>query len=121
MLAASQVTGVLVINNYGPELYASMGFNPFQQQLLSAGSLTTSIVGNFVGMLLVDRWGRVRFMILGALACTVALALEAALIAVTGNSENLGAHHSSYANRTRRLPELPQAPSERRRSVRQTL
>lgn len=92
------------------QLYAGMGFDYYQQELLckslgllhrahcltvildytAAGSVATSMFGNLVGMFLVDKWGRVRFMIAGSLACSVALALEAGLIAQYTTGNNLG-------------------------------
>ena len=46
-------------SDYGPSLYASMGFDSKNQLLISAGWISVGIVANYFNALLLDRAGRV--------------------------------------------------------------
>lgn len=52
-----QSTGVLVVNNYGPTLYATR-CNRKQQLEFQCGWITVGIVFNAVGALFMDKIGR---------------------------------------------------------------
>jgi hypothetical protein len=43
---AGQMTGTLVINNYGPSLYKSLGYGPADQLILAGGWITVALFGN---------------------------------------------------------------------------
>lgn len=45
--------------DYGPSLYASMGFDPMRQLLITAGWISVGVVANYGNALLLDRVGRV--------------------------------------------------------------
>lgn len=47
-----QSTAVLVINNYGPTLYAALGYGTRDQLALQCGWITVGIVFNAVGALI---------------------------------------------------------------------
>lgn len=53
-----QSTAVLVINNYGPALYKSLGYGTKDQLALQCGWITVGIVFNLVGAVIMDRLGR---------------------------------------------------------------
>ncbi|KAL6246340.1 hypothetical protein RBB50_006576 [Rhinocladiella similis] len=76
-----QSTAVLVINNYGPMLYSSLGFDTERQLVLQCGWITCGIAGNLTGALVMDKIGRKPLMIFGIAGCLVCLILEAALVA----------------------------------------
>ncbi|KAF8139226.1 general substrate transporter [Mycena galopus ATCC 62051] len=76
-----QSTAVLVINNYGPTLYKSLGFDTKDQLALQCGWLTVSIFGNFFGAVVLDYFGRRPLMLTGLAGCVVALSIEAAIVA----------------------------------------
>lgn len=76
-----QSTGVLVINNYGPTLYATLGYDTKQQLEFQCGWITVGIIFNAVGALVMDRVGRKPLMLLGVGGCCVCLILEAAIVA----------------------------------------
>lgn len=77
---AGQGTATLVINSkgiplcafpgfelihskdYGPSLYASLGFNTVQQLLIQCGWISVCPFANFVNSLIVDRVGRTRLL-----------------------------------------------------------
>ncbi|OAP56584.1 hypothetical protein AYL99_08696 [Fonsecaea erecta] len=81
MTGISQCSGVLVINNYGPLLYRSLGFSPAKQLIYPAGWNTLSVGLNIIGMILVDRFPRPKYLAFGLLGCTACLIVEAALVA----------------------------------------
>lgn len=93
-LFLAQCTGTQVINNYGPTIYAFLGFNAKGQQLLAAGWITAGIPANFISALLMDKTGRVRMMQFGFLATGIALLGTTTSVAVgtsTGNTAALKA------------------------------
>jgi len=78
--AIIQCSGVLVINNYGPILYNTLGYSPVQQIIYPAGWLTFAIGMNAIAMLFVDRFPRPKYMAFGVFGCMVTLSCEAAII-----------------------------------------
>ena len=94
-----QSTGVLVINNYGPTIYAALGYGTLDQLILQCGWITLSIPSNLIGVsrrasvhslphanlvaqvCIVDRVGRRPLMLISVIGCCASLIVEAALIA----------------------------------------
>ncbi|KAH8817019.1 MFS transporter [Xylogone sp. PMI_703] len=88
-LFGAQGTATLVINNYGPMLYGSLGFGTVQQLLIQAGWITVCPFGNFINALLVDKLGRTRMLMFGFAGCVVALVGECITVSIynrTGDS-----------------------------------
>ncbi|KIX01162.1 uncharacterized protein Z518_08887 [Rhinocladiella mackenziei CBS 650.93] len=83
-----QCSGVLVINNYGPTLYANLGFSPVKQLLYPAAWLTLTLGINIMAMATVDLFPRNRYMAFGVLGCMATLIIEAALVAEFVPSDN---------------------------------
>jgi len=77
-----QSTAILVINNYGPILYKSLGFGSRDQLILQCGWITGAIPANFVGAWFMDRFGRRPLMIGGIIGCMLCLCVEAAMVAL---------------------------------------
>lgn len=92
-----QLSGVLVINNYGPSLYASLNFSPVKQLLYPAAWLTFALGLNAMAMLVVDRFPRNKFIAFGVLGCMATLIVEAALVAEFVPSNNTAALHAAVA------------------------
>lgn len=92
-----QCSGVLVINNYGPSLYKSLGFSPAKQLLYPAAWLTFALGLNVIGMFLVDFFPRPKYMAVGVLGCMVTLIIEAALVANFVPSTNSAALKAAVA------------------------
>ncbi|CAG9996134.1 unnamed protein product [Clonostachys byssicola] len=89
-----QCTATQIINNYGPSLYASMGFDSTRQLLITAGWISVGILSNFASALLLDRVGRVKLMVIGFAGCAIALGLEGVMLALyqgTSNQAGIGA------------------------------
>ncbi|KAL1625891.1 hypothetical protein SLS56_007130 [Neofusicoccum ribis] len=88
VMFCAQCTGTQVINNYGPSLYASIGFGSRDQLLLQAGWISVGIIGNFVNALLLDHAGRKYVMVTGLGGTAVALLGEAVMLALYQGSGN---------------------------------
>ncbi|KAF2015641.1 MFS general substrate transporter [Aaosphaeria arxii CBS 175.79] len=76
-----QSTGVLVVNNYGPTLYATLGYDTKQQLEFQCGWITVGIIFNAVGAVFMDKVGRKPLMLFGVAGCGICLAIEAAIVA----------------------------------------
>ncbi|KAL4875014.1 general substrate transporter [Aspergillus karnatakaensis] len=85
---AGQFTGTLVINNYGPTLYASLGYGPANTLLLSAGWITEGLFANVLNAFLLDRVGRKWLMTTGLAGCVVALVGECICLALFQGTSN---------------------------------
>ena len=72
-LFAAQGTATLVINNYGPGLYKSLGFTTVQTLVIQGGWITVCPFGNLFNALVVDKVGRTKLLIWGFAGCIVAL------------------------------------------------
>ncbi|KAK5069876.1 hypothetical protein LTR64_007942 [Lithohypha guttulata] len=92
-----QCSGVLVINNYGPTLYRSLGFSPVKQLLYPAAWLVFALGMNVAGMFLVDRFNRPKYMSFGVMGCMATLIIEAALVANFVPSNNNAALQAAVA------------------------
>ncbi|KAK5051348.1 hypothetical protein LTR84_003000 [Exophiala bonariae] len=92
-----QCSGVLVINNYGPTLYANLGFSPVKQLLYPAAWLTLTLGINIMAMATVDLFPRNIYMGFGVLGCMATLIIEAALVAEFVPSTNQSALQAAVA------------------------
>lgn len=87
-LFAGQFTGTLVINNYGPTLYASLGYGSGDTLLLSAGWITEGLFGNILNAFLLDRVGRKSLLMIGVGGCVAALIGECICLALFEGTAN---------------------------------
>ncbi|RFU33289.1 hypothetical protein B7463_g3053, partial [Scytalidium lignicola] len=87
-----QSTGVLVINNFGPFFYKSLGMNSLQQLYLAGGYNLVGFAMAVVSGFFVDRIGRVKLMVWGAIAQVGVLCIEAAIIASFQGADNKSAN-----------------------------
>lgn len=76
-----QSTGVLVLNNYGPTIYASLGYATRDQLALQCGWITVNIVGALFGASIMDRVGRRWLVLVGLVGCIIFLCIESAMVA----------------------------------------
>ncbi|KAF7563903.1 hypothetical protein G7046_g210 [Stylonectria norvegica] len=84
----AQSTGVLVINNYQVLLYNSLGLYGYLPLLLYAIYTLWAAFLNWTGAMFVDRFGRVRMLVIGCVGCSLMVACEAAMVAVYGGTSN---------------------------------
>jgi sugar porter (SP) family MFS transporter len=87
---AGQMTGTLVINNYGPELYASLGYGSADQLIIAGGWITVALFGNAFNSYFLDRLGRTRFLAIGLTGDAIALLGETIMLALFQNTTNKG-------------------------------
>ena len=60
-LFAGQGTATIVINNYGPILYESLGYGPVMRLVLQGAWISVCPFGNLFNSLVVDKTGRVSY------------------------------------------------------------
>jgi hypothetical protein len=78
----------LMCVDYGPTLYANLGFSPVKQLLYPAAWLTFALGINAMAIPIVDYFPRNKYIAFGILGCMMTLIIEAALIANFGSSNN---------------------------------
>jgi hypothetical protein len=93
-LFGCQAAGTQVINNYGPSLYAGLGYNTTDTFLIQSGWITTIIFGNIINTVALDKFGRRPLFIFGFIGCVVALIGECASVA---RYQKTGGHSSAVA------------------------
>ncbi|KAH7118344.1 major facilitator superfamily domain-containing protein [Dactylonectria macrodidyma] len=85
----AQSTGVLVVNNYQILLYNGLGLHGSIALLLYACYNSLAAFMNFVNSLILDRWGRIRIMVIGLIGCSLSLCGFTAMVAeFVGTSNN---------------------------------
>ncbi|KAK2753056.1 hypothetical protein FQN55_005016 [Onygenales sp. PD_40] len=85
---AAQTTGAQVIYIYVVSLYKNLGLTGGTPLILSAVYVTIATISNFVGALLLDRFGRKPLLITGLAGCMISLSLETAMIAQFAGTTN---------------------------------
>ncbi|KZO91455.1 general substrate transporter [Calocera viscosa TUFC12733] len=83
-----QCSGIQAITNFGPTLYAGLGYGPADQLLFSAGWITIAPIESLIMMFIVDRFGRKIMITLAPLFSALALIIEAVLVKEFANSDN---------------------------------
>ncbi|KAJ9633841.1 hypothetical protein H2204_006626 [Knufia peltigerae] len=73
--------GVLVINNYGPSIYGSLGFDTDRQLVYNMGYNTMSVTGGLISLLIIDRIKRPRMLATGLTGACATLIVLAAILA----------------------------------------
>ncbi|KIW34746.1 uncharacterized protein PV07_01504 [Cladophialophora immunda] len=87
--AGIQLSGPLVLNNYGPTLYGALGYDTEQQFLYQIGWYTVAIGGGILALFVVERVARPKLIAFGIQFCLCCLAIEAALVATYTTPEAL--------------------------------
>lgn len=81
LTVAIQLSGPLVINNYGPTVYALLGYGVEKQLLYLSGWVTTSIAGSICSLYLIQVVSRPVLFSAGMIASVACLSAEAGLVA----------------------------------------
>ena len=90
-LLSGQLTGSLVINNYGPSLYKTLGYGDADTLIITGGWITEGLLANVLNAYLLDRVGRKWLMTVGLAGCCVALLGEIVMLALfTGTNNKAG-------------------------------
>ncbi|KAH6961814.1 general substrate transporter [Ilyonectria sp. MPI-CAGE-AT-0026] len=95
--ASIQTSAILVINNYGPMIYGTLGFDNKTQLMYAAAWLTLGWGGGCLALLVVDRIPRPQFIGYGLLGCQACLIIEAALVANFVGTSNTTALRAAVA------------------------
>ncbi|KAL4900631.1 hypothetical protein BDW74DRAFT_188072 [Aspergillus multicolor] len=74
-----QTSGLNVINYYGPRIYESLNINTQTSLMIIGISGTLSLLYTTAALALIDRVGRVKPLIVGALGCAAAMLINAVL------------------------------------------
>ncbi|KAH0845709.1 MFS sugar transporter [Fonsecaea pedrosoi] len=93
--AGIQLSGPLVLNNYGPTLYGALGYDTEQQFLYQIGWYTVAIGGGILALFVVERVARPKLIAFGIQFCLCCLAIEAALVATYTTPEALANPNNS--------------------------
>lgn len=88
MMWFNMFTGVLIIANYAVIIFTDLGITGYMPLLLLALWITASFPGNVFTALYVDRWGRRKFMLVGAVGLAISLFFECLLQALYSGSSN---------------------------------
>ncbi|KAL2845906.1 general substrate transporter [Aspergillus pseudoustus] len=88
LFVGNQFLGSFVLANYGVLIYASLGLTGSIPLLLNACWTSFTLIGNTFTALYVDRFGRRRFLLLGATGCTICIIFLCALTAQYLNTTN---------------------------------
>lgn len=92
-----QFSGILVINNYGPTLYAALGYQTKQQLILLGGWLTLAFGCGCISLFVVDYFPRPKLIGAGIMGCMVCLIIECALVATFVGGTNKSALSAGVA------------------------
>lgn len=84
----AQSTGVLVVNNYQILLYNNLGLFGSKPLLLYACYNSWAAFMNWVNAMMLDRWGRIRIMVVGLIGCSLSLCGFSAMVAQFAGSAN---------------------------------
>lgn len=98
IMIGGQATGTVAVTNYGPTIYATLGFTYLDQLLISAGYLTSGLVWNFVSAFLSDAYGRKTLFIVGSFGSgVVAMTLETVMVALYAGTDNKAGNGAAVA------------------------
>ncbi|KAF9883326.1 hypothetical protein FE257_003744 [Aspergillus nanangensis] len=91
VMFGNQLTGIYVNSSYGVLIYSALGFSDAWPLILSAIWVSCSIPGNIWAAVTVDRFGRVRLMLIGLVGTACTLLCECVLQALyLGTSNTAG-------------------------------
>ncbi|KAM6510330.1 hypothetical protein FALCPG4_017947 [Fusarium falciforme] len=87
----AQSTGVLVVNNYQILLYDGLGLRGSIALMLYACYNSLAAFMNWVNSLILDRFGRIRIMVVGLIGCSLSLCGFTAMVAeFVGTTNKIG-------------------------------
>lgn len=83
---STQLTGPLVIVNYGPIIYSTLGFGTNKQLIYQGGWILVGLGGGLISLFIVDLISRPKLIAGGIIGSLAMLAIEAALVATYATS-----------------------------------
>ena len=100
MALSIQTSGILVVTNYGPTIYASLGFDTDKQFLYQIGWCVVALGTGFMSFLLIDRFPRNKLLSFGVGGCAMCLAIVCGLIGKFASSNALEKPNTAALNAT---------------------
>lgn len=73
-------SGILVVNNYGPTIYASLGFDTNKQLLFQIYWCVVGLSTGFLSFFIIDRFPRNKLLAFGVFGCAACLTIVCGLI-----------------------------------------
>lgn len=89
LVAGSQNTGILVINNYNTLLYKSLGLTTTQALAVGGGYNTLGFIANVIGATVSDRLGRRKILVAGFGTTMAMFVIATALIAKYSETQSV--------------------------------
>ncbi|KAH7020461.1 sugar transporter family protein [Ilyonectria destructans] len=89
-LFSAQLTGTMIIINYGPSLYALLGYGQAETLMITAGWITLGFPCNIINANLLDVIGRRWLLVIGLAGCCIALLGEIVMLALFSGTNNTG-------------------------------
>ena len=89
-VSRATLTFKIVINNFGPSLYSSLGFSTVKQLILQGAWISVCPFGNLFNSLVVDKVGRTRLLAVGLAGCVLALVGECITVSIFQKSGDKG-------------------------------
>lgn len=80
MAFSIHTSGILVVNNYGPKIYASLGYNTNKQLIFQMGWCFVALGTGFLSFFIIDKFPRQKLLAVGVGGCAMCLAIVCGLI-----------------------------------------
>lgn len=83
-----QTSGILVINNYGPRLYSTLGFDTNRQFIYQIGWITLAFGTGIISFFVIDAFPRPKLLATGVMGCALSLLVLMVLVALYATSQS---------------------------------
>lgn len=100
MALSIHTSGILVVTNYGPTIYASLGFDTNKQLLYQIGWCVVALGTGFMSFFLIDRYARNKLLAVGVGGCAMCLAIVCGLVGKFANRKALEDPNTTALNAT---------------------
>lgn len=100
MALSIHTSGILVVTNYGPTIYASLGFDTNKQMLYQIGWCVVALGTGFMSFFLIDRFPRNKLLAFGVGGCACCLAIVCGLVGKFASPEALENPNNAALNAT---------------------
>lgn len=100
MALSIHTSGILVVTNYGPTIYASLGFDSNKQLLYQIGWCVVTLGTGFMSFMLIDRYPRNKLLAFGVAGCATCLAIVCGFVGKFASPEALKTPNHAALNTT---------------------
>ena len=98
MALSIHTSGILVVNNYGPTIYGSLGYDTNKQLIFQMGWCFVALTTGFMSFLIIDRFPRQKLLAFGVGGCAVCLTIVCGLIGKFASQDALQNPNRSALN-----------------------